>query len=31
MDKSTLLKSDVATVMKALEALSKFADKGMVK
>jgi hypothetical protein len=31
MDKSTFSKSDVETVMKALETLSKFADKGMVK
>jgi hypothetical protein len=31
MDKSTFLRSDVAPVMKALETLSKFADKGTVK
>jgi hypothetical protein len=30
-DKSTFLKSDMATVMNALETLSKFADKGMAK
>jgi hypothetical protein len=31
MDKSAFLRSDVATVMKALETLSKFAYQGMVK
>jgi hypothetical protein len=31
MVKSTFSKTDVALAMKALETLSKFADKGMVK
>jgi hypothetical protein len=31
MDKSTFTRGDVSTVMKALETLSKFAHKGMVK
>jgi hypothetical protein len=31
MDNSTCLKRELATVMTALETLSKFADKGMVK
>jgi hypothetical protein len=30
MDKSTFMKSDVATVMKVLATLCRFADKGTV-